>query len=235
MIRVVKAPPYLTVQDRGRFGHRASGVPPSGAMDVRTADTLNAVVGNGRDAAVLEWAIAGGTLRFDTPATIALGGLFFAADLGSWHLGILRTKLANATLFGNSTSLIFPIYGFVIARAWPTRAQALALTGLILCAVPDGLLARFGIAPPLAIGDGYWRWFLNLGSYATSIVLLVCEYAFRRWYLRDIQHASLPVFVSRLVRADISLLSCADAMASRLWIDAPMAARNPMFRQRTSG
>lgn len=79
-------------------------------------------------------------------------------------------------------------------------AQALALTGLILCAVPDGLLARFGIAPPLAIGDGYWRWFLNLGSYATSIVLLVCEYAFRRWYLRDIQHASLPVFVSRLVR-----------------------------------
>lgn len=69
-------------------------------------------------------------------ATLVLGGLFFAADLGSWHLGILKTKLANATLFGNSTSLIFPIYGFLVARAWPTRAQgaalALAAAGAIL-------------------------------------------------------------------------------------------------------
>ncbi|PZO91645.1 MAG: EamA family transporter [Sphingomonas sanxanigenens] len=60
-------------------------------------------------------------------ATLALGGLFFAGDLASWHLGILKTKLANATLFGNSTSLIFPIYGFITARAWPTRSQGMAL------------------------------------------------------------------------------------------------------------
>lgn len=60
-------------------------------------------------------------------ATLVLGGLFFAADLASWHLGILKTKLANATLFGNSTSLIFPIYGFIAARAWPTRSQGVAL------------------------------------------------------------------------------------------------------------
>lgn len=58
---------------------------------------------------------------------LAAGGVAFAADLGSWHLGILRTTLANATLFGNSATLIFPIYGFLIARAWPTRVQALAL------------------------------------------------------------------------------------------------------------
>ena len=56
-----------------------------------------------------------------------LGGLAFAADLGSWHLGILRTTLANATLFGNSATLMFPIYGFLVARAWPTRAQGFAL------------------------------------------------------------------------------------------------------------
>ena len=60
-------------------------------------------------------------------AVVALGGLCFAADLGSWHLGILRTTLANATLFGNSATLMFPIYGFLVARAWPTRLQAIAL------------------------------------------------------------------------------------------------------------
>lgn len=58
---------------------------------------------------------------------LALAGIAFAADLGSWHVGIRQTTLANATLFGNSATLIFPIYGFLAARAWPTRTQAVAL------------------------------------------------------------------------------------------------------------
>jgi drug/metabolite transporter (DMT)-like permease len=69
----------------------------------------------------------GGGLSRALWVVIALGGLCFAADLVSWHLGILRTTLANATLFGNSATLMFPIYGFLIARAWPTRLQGIAL------------------------------------------------------------------------------------------------------------
>ena len=68
---------------------------------------------------------------------IAIGGLCFAADLGSWHLGILRTTLANATLFGNSATLMFPLYGFLVARAWPTRVQGVALG---LATIGAGLL-----------------------------------------------------------------------------------------------
>ena len=33
---------------------------------------------------------------------VAGAGVFFAADLGAWHLGIHGTRLGNATLFGNS-------------------------------------------------------------------------------------------------------------------------------------
>ena len=58
---------------------------------------------------------------------LAIAGLAFAADLASWHIGIVRTTLANSTLFGNSATFIFPIYGFVAARLWPTRLQGLAL------------------------------------------------------------------------------------------------------------
>ncbi|WP_435368630.1 DMT family transporter [Sphingomonas faeni] len=58
---------------------------------------------------------------------LIVGGVCFAADLGSWHLGIRRTTLANATLFGNAATLIFPIYGFLVARTWPTRTQGWAL------------------------------------------------------------------------------------------------------------
>lgn len=76
-------------------------------------------------------AIASGWTPRQTPRglwlTIAFGGVCFAADLASWHLGILRTTLANATLFGNSAVLFFPIYGFFAARALPSRLQTMAL------------------------------------------------------------------------------------------------------------
>ncbi|MBO9714133.1 DMT family transporter [Sphingomonas sp.] len=58
---------------------------------------------------------------------IVFGAIAFAADLASWHLGILRTTLANSALFGNSATLFFPVYGFLAARTWPTRTQGVAL------------------------------------------------------------------------------------------------------------
>lgn len=66
---------------------------------------------------------------------IALGGVCFAADLASWHVGILRTTLANATLFGNAAVLFFPIYGFLVARAWPAPTQRWALLMALVGAV----------------------------------------------------------------------------------------------------
>ncbi len=69
-------------------------------------------------------------------AFIILGGVFFALDLAAWHLGIVQTKLANATLFGNSTSLILPLVGIAITGIWPSRMQwaalAMALAGAVL-------------------------------------------------------------------------------------------------------
>jgi drug/metabolite transporter (DMT)-like permease len=60
-------------------------------------------------------------------AVVALGGLFFAADLAAWHEGIVRTKLANATLFGNFASFLFAIYGFVLIGKLPRPGQLIAL------------------------------------------------------------------------------------------------------------
>ena len=54
-------------------------------------------------------------------------GFFFAADLAVWHLGIERTTLANSTLFANSASFLYPLWGFAVARAWPSRRAAAAL------------------------------------------------------------------------------------------------------------
>lgn len=68
---------------------------------------------------------------------VALGAFFFAADLAAWHAGIHMTKLANATLFGNTSSFVFAVWGLWLARSLPSRSQAGAL---ILAAVGAGLL-----------------------------------------------------------------------------------------------
>jgi antagonist of KipI len=74
VIVVERAPPYLTVQDAGRSGYRASGVPRSGAMDQWAFASANRIVGNPPGAAALEWAIGAGSLCFDHNAVISLTG-----------------------------------------------------------------------------------------------------------------------------------------------------------------
>ena len=64
---------------------------------------------------------------------IAAGGIVFAADIASWHLGIGSTRLGNATLFGNAGSLIVMAWGVIALRRAPNRfemgALAAAVTG----------------------------------------------------------------------------------------------------------
>ncbi|PKB14732.1 EamA-like transporter family protein [Novosphingobium kunmingense] len=62
---------------------------------------------------------------------IAGAGTFFALDLAAWHVGILYTRLGNATLFGNAGSLVVMAWGMVALRRWPYRGEWLAF-GLAL-------------------------------------------------------------------------------------------------------
>lgn len=64
-------------------------------------------------------------------ALIALSGLFFAIDLLFWHLGIVRTVLANATLLANGASFMLPLWGILVLRQRPSRRASLAI-GLAL-------------------------------------------------------------------------------------------------------
>lgn len=78
--------------------------------------------------------------------TMIASGVFFALDLAAWHIGILQTKLANATLFANAASLFFPIWGFVVARSLPGRREglafALAVAGTVLLLGRSAELSR---------------------------------------------------------------------------------------------
>lgn len=73
-VTVVRMTGFATVQDAGRRGYRADGVPPCGAMDAASLARANELAGNSRAAAAIEWALAGGALRFDSPAVVAVAG-----------------------------------------------------------------------------------------------------------------------------------------------------------------
>lgn len=60
-------------------------------------------------------------------ALCAMAGVAFAADLSVWHLGILRTTLANATLLANAATFLLPLYGLLVLGQRLTRPQWWAL------------------------------------------------------------------------------------------------------------
>jgi drug/metabolite transporter (DMT)-like permease len=111
---------------------------------VRLSDVGSVAVGFWRLALALPflWIVARGVNqqphwpKRSLVVILAVAALFYALDLAAWNAGIRMTKLGNATLFGNSGSFVFAIYGLVLAGQLPSRRQAsallLALVGTVL-------------------------------------------------------------------------------------------------------
>jgi drug/metabolite transporter (DMT)-like permease len=62
---------------------------------------------------------------------VTAAGVLFAFDLASWHIGIETTRLGNATLFGNSGSLILMVWGLILAARRPRLLELMAVTAAL--------------------------------------------------------------------------------------------------------
>ena len=80
-IRVVEPGLLTTVQDRGRWGSQALGVPVAGPMDGVSHRLANLLVGNPPDCATLEVTLVGPTLEFLADTTFAVAGAEFELRL----------------------------------------------------------------------------------------------------------------------------------------------------------
>jgi antagonist of KipI len=81
VIEVLKPGLLTTVQDAGRFGWRAFGMPTAGAMDRHACAIANLLAGNEPGAAALEMTLVGASFRFHAPAYVALAGADLAPVL----------------------------------------------------------------------------------------------------------------------------------------------------------
>lgn len=98
---VIHAGLLTTVQDLGRRGHRADGVPLGGAVDAFALRLANLLVGNDEAAAALEFTLVGPELEFASDTTIAVGG----GDFGGpprWQP--VRVRAGERVKFGPARS-----------------------------------------------------------------------------------------------------------------------------------
>lgn len=105
MFRIHTPGPYTTVQDRGRFGYRHMGVPPSGSLDPFAHTVANLLVGNGSECAVLEITFFGPELEILDTADIAVTGAAMELTLNGipvpqWET--LRVHRGDSLRFGTA-------------------------------------------------------------------------------------------------------------------------------------
>jgi biotin-dependent carboxylase-like uncharacterized protein len=124
----VIAPGLLTtIQDRGRVGYQAYGVPVSGALDGESLEVANRLAGNAADMAALEILIHGPTLEVDASSVrvaVAGGGAEIALlgaetrRLGGWRsVTLMRGDRFRVQGLGSACTYLAVEGGFAIEPA----------------------------------------------------------------------------------------------------------------------
>lgn len=93
---ILKPGALSTVQDSGRYGFQAAGVPPSGPMDGYSMSLANILAGNEPGAACIECTLGGLELRFESATIFALAGADAPVFLDDQTAGMHRTLHARA-------------------------------------------------------------------------------------------------------------------------------------------
>ena len=81
MITILTPGFFSTIQDEGRWGYQAYGMPVAGAMDRYAYRIANLLVGNKSEAAVIEMNMVGASLKFDETQLVAICGADMQATL----------------------------------------------------------------------------------------------------------------------------------------------------------
>jgi drug/metabolite transporter (DMT)-like permease len=135
---------------------------------------------------------------------IITAGVAFALDLASWHIGIAYTRLGNASLFGNSGSLILMAWGLVAARRVPKSVEVAAIISAI-CGAAILLGRSLEIDHATLIGDLFC---ILAGVFYFFYILLLqgARGRFESWEL---------LFASTLASAPVML-------GIAIWLDEPI-------------
>lgn len=116
-------------------------------------------------------------------AFVALVAWAFARTLRAGRVPLI-SRIVAALERKPAAELAPPLqrYTRTLTATWAGLLATLAFINLTLAlvAVPSGLLASAGIAPPVAVTDAQWSWFANLLNYGLIGGLFGAEYLLRK-------------------------------------------------------
>ena len=107
MIKVIAPGFYSTIQDMGRYAYQQYGVPYSGVMDRYSASLANHLLGNSKNAAVIEMTMTGPTLEFLGHTNICISGADMTPQLNSGDIPLnksIRVQKGDKLSFGKLKS-----------------------------------------------------------------------------------------------------------------------------------
>lgn len=87
-LHILKPGLLTTVQDLGRYGHQASGVPVAGPMDTFSHRLANQLAGNTIEAATLEITLIGPDMIVEADTTMAISGAQFEVTCDDRPIGL---------------------------------------------------------------------------------------------------------------------------------------------------
>ena len=127
------------------------------------------------------WALT--PLLLVPPLFTALIGGCFLRSLRPGHVPLVRK--AVAALYGTTPDGLSPAhraYTRGLTLAWGLMLSLLTAVNLVLAlvAVPDGLLARAGVAAPFTVTAEQWSLIANVANYGVLGVFAVAEYQVRK-------------------------------------------------------
>ena len=147
-----KAGMLTTVQDAGRRGHQAFGVPIGGVMDKAAAQTANELVGNDTNNPVLEITLLGPTIHFDQTMQIAITGANLSPTINREPIAQYQTitvKANDILSFGrivNGCRAYIAIRGIWQIPKWLDSYSAVHPNKEVL---PDSIIQKGSILPIL--------------------------------------------------------------------------------------
>lgn len=135
VLRVEVPGMFTTIQDLGRPGRRAAGVPPGGAMDRYALAAANRLVGNSEGAAALECSLSGPSLVALRSCLVAVTGADFGLTLNGvpapdWS-GIFLMEGDRLSFAGRrwGARVYIAVAGGLEAERWLGSASTYLLVG----------------------------------------------------------------------------------------------------------
>lgn len=135
VLRIEEPGMFTTIQDLGRPGRRAAGVPPGGAMDRFALAAANLLAGNPKDAAALECALSGPELVALRSCLVAVTGADFGLTLNgvaapTWT-GVFLTEGDRLAFAGRrwGARVYIAVAGGLEAERWLGSASTYLLVG----------------------------------------------------------------------------------------------------------